>query len=72
MKIAYTFEKLSATEARWYGVNQECYVVRFNGFAPVAKLAMIVNGKYQSNPKTGYIHGNGNLGTNSVLMSKLP
>lgn len=68
----YTFETLTAKEARWYGVNTDCYIVRFNDFAPLDKLALVVNGKYTSNPKTGYIHGNGNLGTHSVLMSILP
>lgn len=70
--MKFTSEKLTATEAKWYGYNQECFIVRFeSGFAPLNKLAAIVNGKYTHNKKTGYIHGNGNLGTGSVLMQHL-
>lgn len=67
----YTFEKLTAKDSNWYGVNQECYIVRFKNGAPLNKLAAIVNGKYTSNPKTGYLHGNGNTGTMSVLLTDL-
>ena len=66
----YTIQKLSLKDAMWYGANQECYIVRYlSGFAPIHEFAALDSkGRYTSNPNTGYIHGNGNLGTRSILL----
>lgn len=69
---AYTAEKLSAKAAAWYGANQECYIVRFTGFAPVNEFAAIDSkGRYTDNPVNGYIHGNSNTGTKSILLTDI-
>ncbi len=67
----FTFEKLTAKQSNWYGVNEDCYIVRFGKCAPIEKLASIVNGRYTDNPKTGYLHGNGNTGTTSLLLKNI-
>ena len=69
----YTIKKLSLKDAIWYGANQECYLVRYkSGFAPIGKFAALdFKGRYTSNPNTGYIHGNGNLGTGSILLTNI-
>jgi hypothetical protein len=72
MKKAFTYQYLTATEAKWYGSMNACYIVRFtSGFAPVAKYAAIVNGKFANNSETGFIHGNGNLGTGAMLLKDI-
>lgn len=58
---------LTAGEAAWYGYNGVCALIRFDGFAPIGNYAAIVDGKYTNNPETGYIHGNGNTGTASMI-----
>lgn len=68
----YTVEKLNKIDARWYGSLEECFIVRFKTFAPIEKIAALDSkGRYASNDKTGYIHGNGNTGTNSMLIKNL-
>jgi hypothetical protein len=69
----FTIEKLSLKDAMWYGATQECYIVRYlSGFAPIGKFAALdFKGRYTSNPSTGYIHGNGNLGTGSILLTDI-
>lgn len=69
MSTAFTYEPLTIEQSRWYGANEACFIVRFaSGFAPISNYARIVNGKFASNPETGYIHGNGNTGTGSMLI----
>lgn len=71
MKIR-EIEKLSLEHARWYGASQECYIVRFEGHAPTKEFAIInERGRYDTNPATGYLRGNGNLGTGSLLFTDL-
>jgi hypothetical protein len=68
----YIIEKLNIQEAKWYGANVECYKVRYNGFAPIEKFAALdKKGRYTDNPSKGYIHGNGNLGTVSMLLTDI-
>lgn len=69
LKIDFTVEKLSVQDSKWYGSSEQCFIVRFNnGFAPIKKFAALKNGRYVSNPETGYISGNGCLGTGSMLL----
>jgi hypothetical protein len=69
----YKIEKLNLNDAMWYGSNQECYIVRYSsGFAPIGEFALLDNkGRYTHNPAKGYIHGNGNLGTGSILLTDI-
>lgn len=72
-KPEYTIEKLSLEDARWYGANQECYIVRYaSGFAPISEFAALDSkGRYTDNPAKGYIHGNANKGTRSMLLTDI-
>jgi hypothetical protein len=67
-----SIEKLSIQEANWYGANQECFQVKFHPYAPTKEFAIInKRGMYDTNPKTGYLRGNGNLGSYSLLFTNL-
>ena len=70
---SYTIEKLSLQDAIWYGANQECYIVRYSsGFAPRHDFAALDSkGRFTDNPEKGYIQGNGNLGTRSILLTDI-
>lgn len=69
----YTVEKLNLNDAKWYGADRECYIVRYNsGFAPIHEFAALDSkGRYTHNPAKGYIHGNGNTGTRSILLTDI-
>lgn len=71
--MQYTCESLTKEQARWYGATVACFIVRFKGgFAPIRSFAAIdKTGKFTDNPATGYIHGNGNTGTGSLLLTSL-
>jgi hypothetical protein len=67
-----SIEKLNIQDARWYGANQECYIVQFESYAPTREFAIInKRGMYDTNPKTGYIRGNANLGSCCLLFTNL-
>jgi len=70
-EVNYIIEKLNKEEANWFGAKQECYKIRFSGgFAPIHLFAAIdERGRYTDNPVNGYIHGNGNTGTCSMLLA---
>ncbi len=67
-----SIEKLNLEEANWYGANQECFKVKFDPYAPTKEFAIInKRGMYDTNPKTGYLRANGNLGSYCLLFTSL-
>lgn len=71
--MEYKIIELNKTDASWYGNSKAKYLVRFkDGFAPKNKFANAKDGKFErENKETGYLEGNGSLGTGSLLLSKL-
>ena len=67
-----SIEKLNIEDANWYGANRECFKVKFDPYAPTREFAIInERGRYDTNPKTGYLRGNGNLGSYCLLFTNL-